>query len=117
MAFPEIKGSPDEENSVSRVFAILIAIPAVEFALFTALSLITGRWYVYSVFFGAPIWFHVLLLVVTASGAYMGGIDGLMSIYHHLTYRHATPRRNPVISGSLWCAPFILAGIMQWLAQ
>lgn len=110
-------GGTDDGDALLRVAAVIIAVPAVELALFIAVYAISGRWRVFQVLTGVPGWFHPLLIGVTAIAAYFVGIRGLTSVYHHLFYRHASDKRSPIVTGSLWCGLLLLAGLARELSQ
>jgi hypothetical protein len=109
--------STTEENTISRLFAAVIAVAAVEFALFFALYAISGRRQVYQAMLGAPGWFHLLVVIAACAGGWVGGLQGLNWLYQHMSYRHASDQRSPVLTGALWCLLLLVAAAARTLAE
>ena len=112
-----MSGDSTDEDTLLRLAAVIIAVPAVELALFVAVYAISGRWRVFHVLAGVPVWFHPLLIGLTAIAAYFAGMRGLASTYHHSFYRHGNDKRSPIVTGSLWCSLLLLAGLARELSS
>lgn len=108
----------ESETLLTRLVAIVIAVPVFEFSLYAGLALLlTDAWAAALVWRSLPLVFHAVYCALAVGVAVVAGMGGLTNLLGHLFNTHFGGQANRRLTIGLWVGLAAVTGLAWWLGR
>lgn len=110
----------DEEDSATRLLAVVLAVPVFALSLYLGLITVTASPRLAAhIFLSLPLYFHFIYLGVAVAVAVRGGMTAITDLLGHLFFTHFESQRDRRKTLLLWgglCLATVVAYALRQVA-